>query len=326
MIDPILLSRAIIFSSLLTLLSIGLTLTYLTTKVPNFAHATFAAVGAYVILTAAKMWEGNPYHFLFLAFIIGGTIALAQFVIIFRPLLRRGATVIGLMITTLAIEFILLAVLNIYADYLSRMLKWRSRYFLLTRYDFQIGGYRGLLIAAPTLAAITVTILYLALTRTKFGVAMRAAIEDSSLASVVGINVNLVYAISWFLAGGLAGLSGGLLPLWFPGNPDMGGKLIVSTFAASIVGGLFSIYAAVLGGFLIGLAEILGTSYLASWLGAWVIPYRPLIPLVAIAITLLLAPKGLVGVNWRVIMMSVRKLASKYGLRARGEASQPSQE
>jgi len=326
MIDPILLSRAIIFSSLLTLLSVGLTLTYLTTKVPNFAHATFAAVGAYVTLTVVRMWEGNPYHFLFLAFIICGTIALGQFVIIFRPLLRRGATIIGLMITTLAIEFILLALLNIYADYLSTQLKWRSRYFLLTPYDFQIGEYRGLLIVAPTLAVITVTLLYLVLTRTKFGVAMRAAIEDSSLASVVGINVHLVYAVSWFLAGGLAGISGGLLPLWFPGNPDIGGYLIVSTFAASIVGGLLSIYAAVLGGFLIGLAEILGTSYLASWLGAWVIPYRPLIPLVAIAITLLLAPKGLVGVDWRGIMMSVRKSASQHTVRVKSKVSQSTYE
>jgi len=324
MIDPILFSRAIVFSSLLTLLSIGLTLTYLTTKVPNFAHGTFAAVGAYITLTTIMELGGNPYGSLFLAFIIGGMIALAQYLIIFRPLIRRGATIVGLMITTLAIEFILLAVLNIYADYLSRELKWRSRYFLLAAYDIDIVGQSGLLIVAPTLAAVTVTLLYLVLTRTKFGVAMRAAIEDPSLASVVGINVNLVYAVSWFLAGGLATLSGALLPLWFPGNPDMGGKLIVSTFAASMVGGLISIYAAMLGGFLIGLAEILGTSYLASWLGAWVIPYRPLIPLTAIAITLLLAPRGLVGVNWRGILMSVRKSASLYGLRARSEASQSS--
>jgi len=312
-VDPILLSRAIIFSSLLVLLSIGLTLTYLTTKVPNFAHGTFAAVGAYITLTAVKILKGNAYQYLFLALIIGGIIALAQYVVVFKPLMRKGTTVIGLMITTLAIEFILLAALNIYADYLSKLYKIRSRYFLFTAYDITIAGQRGLLIVAPTLVAITVTLLYLALTRTKFGIAMRAAIEDSSLAGVVGINVDMVYAVSWFIAGGLGGLSGALLPLWFPGNPDMGSRLIVSTFAASIVGGLFSIYGAALGGFLIGLAEVLGTSFLASWLGAWVIPYRPLIPLIAIVVTLLLAPSGLAGVDWRGLAASVRKLAIKRG-------------
>ncbi len=299
MIDPILLSRAIIFSSLLTFLSVGLTLTYLTTKVPNFAHGTFAAVGAYVTLTAVKLWAANPYHSLLLALILGGTIAVAQYLIVFRPLVRRGATIVGLMITTLAIEFILLAGMNIYADYLSTQFKVRSRYFLLSYYDMDIAGQKGLLVVAPTLVVLTVTLLYLALTRTKFGVAMRAAIEDSSLASVVGINVNRVYAISWFIAGGLGSISGALLPLWFPGNPDMGSDVIVSVFAASIIGGLGSIYGAVLGGFLIGLAEILGTNQLAAELGAWVIPYRPLIPLIAIAITLLIASKGLTGVSWR---------------------------
>ena len=305
MIDPIVLSQAIIYSSLLTLLSIGLTLTYLTTKVPNFAHGSFAAVGAYVTLTAVELWSGNPYHFLFLALIIGGLISLAQYIIIFRPLMRRGATVVALMITTLAIEFILLAVMNIYADYLTRQFKIRSRYFFLSPHDIDIAGLRGVLVISPTLAAVTVTLLYLVLNKTKFGVAMRAAIEDSSLASVVGINVNMVYAVSWFIAGGLGSISGALLPLWFPGNPDMGSGIIVSVFAASLVGGLGSIYGAVVGGYLIGLAEIFGTVGLSLELGSWVIPYRPLIPLIAIAVTLLLAPEGLMGVDWKGVTKGV---------------------
>ena len=220
------------------------------------------------------------------------------------------------MITTLAIEFVLLASINIYADYLSKAYKIRSRYFLFSSYDIRIAGQRGLLIVAPTLAAITVIALYLILTKTRFGVAMRAAIEDSSLASVMGVNVNIVYSAAWFIAGALGGLSGALLPLWFPGNPDMGSKLIVSTFAASTVGGIYSIYGAVLGGFLIGLAEVLGTSSLATMFGPWIIPYRPLIPLVAIVITLLLAPSGLAGVNWRKFTTSMEKAIS-IGVRGR---------
>ncbi len=302
MIDVVLFSRALIFSSLLSLLSIGLTLTYLTTKVPNFAHGTFAAIGAYVTLTTVRLWHANPYQYLFLAPIVCGLIALAQYLIVFRQLIRRGATIVTLMITTLAIEFILLATINIYADYLSRVFKIRSRYFLFSSYDVRIAGYRGLLIVAPALAVATLTVLYLVLTKTRFGVAMRAAIEDPSLASVMGINVNMVYSVAWFIAGALGGLSGALLPLWFPGNPDMGSRIIVSTFAASTVGGIYNIYGAVLGGFLIGLAEVLGTSVLATAFGPWVIPYRPLIPLIAIVITLLLAPSGLTGVNWRKLL------------------------
>ena len=295
--NPILLSGALIFSCLLTLLSIGLTLTYLTTKVSNFAHSAIASVGAYITLTAVEVWQGNPYHYLFVAVLVGGALALTQYLLVFRPLIRRGASNVVLMVATLAMELVLLSVLNIYADYLTKTFKIRSRYFFLAPSDITLIGQRGLLIIAPSLTVIIATLLHLLLTRTKFGIAMRAAIEDPSLASVVGINVDRVYAVSWVVAGGLGGLSGALLPLYTPGYPEMSAIIIVSVFAASIVGGLISIYGAVLGGLLMGFSEILGTSYLASFLGSWVIPYRPLIPLIAIVITLLLAPNGIMGVK-----------------------------
>ncbi len=302
MIDPIYVD-ATIYSSLLTLLSIGLTLTYLTTKVPNFAHTTFATFGAYVALTVVSIWGSNIYYHLYLSLFFGGLIALAQYLIVFRPLMRRGASVVALMITTLAMEFILLAVLNVYADYLSRVFKIRSRYFLLKSYDIIIAEQRGLLFVAPALAIATVILIHLVLTRTKFGVAMRAAIEDASLASVMGINVNLVYAVSWFIAGALSGLSGMLIPLYSMCNPDVGAWWTVSVFSASITGGLLSVYGAIIGGFLIGFAEIIGTSRLAVEVGVWVVPYRHLIPLFAIVVTLFLAPKGLLGVDWRGLTM-----------------------
>jgi len=310
MVDP-LFGGALIFASLLSLISIGLSLTYMTTNVPNFAHGSFAALGAYITLTAVELWGGSPYQFLPLALVLGGLAALVQYFLVFRPLIRKGVTVVGLMIATLAIEFILLSFLNIYADYLSRQFKVRSRYFLLAIYDFQIAGTTGLLFVAPILVGVTATVLYLFLTKTKFGVAMRASIEDPALASVVGINVNLVYAVSWFISGSLGSLAGALLPLWFPGNTDMGSKIIVSVFAASIVGGLKSIYGALVGGFLIGFAELLGTNWLAGQLGPWIIPYRPLIPLITIAITLLLAPQGLLGVSWRDVATKVWKMVHK---------------
>jgi branched-chain amino acid transport system permease protein len=298
MIDP-LFSGAIVFSSLLSLLSVGLTLTYMTTKVPNFAHASLAAIGAYVTLTSIELIAGSPYLYLPLAVGIGGLVGLVQYLLVFKPLIRRQVNVVGLMVATLAMEFIFLSLLNIFADFLSREFKIRSRYFLLAINDFEIAGVPGLLIVSTILVAATATTLYLFLTKTKFGIAIRASIEDPSLASVVGVNVNTVYAVSWIIAGILGALSGALLPLWFPGNVDMGSKLIVSVFAASIIGGLTNIYGAVLGGFLIGFAELLGTNWLATQFGPWIIPYRPLVPLIAIAITLLLAPKGILGVDWR---------------------------
>jgi len=203
------------------------------------------------------------------------------------------------MIATIGYDMILYSLINILADYLNRTYKISTRLYILKSYDLKIFNQPCIFIVAPVMAVLAITSLYLLLTRTKFGIAMRAAIENPALAGVVGINVNLTYAVSWLIAGGLAGMAGALLPLWLMCNPDIGARLIVSVFAASIVGGLTNIYGAFLGGILIGMAEVLGTGYLSLTVGTWIAPYRPIIPLTIMAITLLFAPRGLTGISLR---------------------------
>lgn len=301
MLPPIV-RDAVVFASLLTMLSTGLTLTYMTTKVPNFAHGTFAAACSYVTLTIVRIFKLNPYVSIAPGFFLGGLIALALYVLVLRPLIDRGASYLVLMIATIAYEMLLLAVINIYADFLNRVFKILTRLFILKGFDFTLFGQPGLFIVAPAIALLMIIMMYILLNKTRFGVAMRAAIENPPLAGVVGINVKFVYAVSWFIAGGLAGVAGALIPLWLMSNPDIGSRIIVSIFAASIVGGLMNIYGAALGGVLTGLAEVLGTGYLSMELGTWVTPYRPIIPLTIMVLTLFLAPRGLAEINWRALL------------------------
>jgi len=298
---PPLLRDAVVFASLLSMLSTGLTLTYMTTKVPNFAHGDFATISMYTSLILAEIFGLSPYLGIPLGFLVGSLTALLLYISVLKPLLDRGANYIILMIATIAYDMILISVINILADSLTYAYKIATRLFILKSYDFSIFGLPGIAVVAPLIAVVMVVVLYFFLNRTKFGIAMRAAIENPSLAGVVGINVNLTYAVSWFISGGLAGIAGSFMPLWLMCNPDLGMRLIVSVFAASIVGGLTNIYGAFIGGLLIGFAEVLGTGYLSIIVGSWVIPYRPIIPLVIMSLTLLFAPKGLTGIAWREI-------------------------
>jgi len=295
--DPIF-TDAIIYSSLLVLLSMGLTLTYLTTKVPNFAHASFATIGVYLALIASRIWESSPYVAIPIAFVISGAVALALYTFILKPLIRKGASKAIQMIATLAFDLILIALLNITADYITKNYQIISREFTLRSYDGLFMDMPMILFVAPILIIIIASTLIIVLKKTKFGIAMRAAIENPDLSGVVGINVRLVYGVSWFLGGGLAGIAGALMSMWFQGDPNLGVFLIPSIFAASISGGFASIYGAIAGGILIGMSEILGTRFLAGEFGSWLIAYRPLIPLLFIVVTLLVTPRGLAGINW----------------------------
>jgi len=296
-LDPIF-SDAIIFASLLALLSIGLTLTYLTTRVPNFAHASFATIGVYIALVATRVWESTPYIAIPIAFVISGIVAVALYTFILKPLIRKGASQAIQMVATLAFDLVVIAILNIFADYIINTYQVTSREFTLRSYDGEFMGLPLIVFAAPITIAILAITLHIMLRKTKFGIAMRAATENSDLSGIVGINVKLIFRISWLLGGGIAGIAGALMSLWFQGDPNLGPQLIPSVFAASIVGGFFSIYGAIAGGVLVGLTEVLGTRFLAGEFGSWLIAYRPLIPLVFIVVTLLLAPRGLAGINW----------------------------
>jgi len=296
-LDPIF-SDAIIFASLLALLSIGLTLTYLTTRVPNFAHASFATIGVYIALVATRVWDSTPYIAIPIAFVVSGIVALALYTFILKPLIRKGASQAIQMVATLAFDLVVIAMLNIFADYIINTYQVTSREFTLRSYDIEFMGLPLIVFAAPITIAILAITLHIVLRKTKFGIAMRAATENSDLSGIVGINVKLIFRISWILGGGIAGIAGALMSLWFQGDPNLGPQLIPSVFAASIVGGFFSIYGAIAGGVLVGLTEVLGTRFLAGEFGSWLIAYRPLIPLVFIVVTLLLAPRGLAGINW----------------------------
>jgi len=287
------------YSALLSLMALGVTLLYRTTKVANFAQASFVATGGYITYTLTVVLNPNPYLGLPVAFVVVGAIGLLLFYAVLEPMRRRNSSTVNMMIATLAFDIAMLGVLNIHADYLTNVFLVPSRNFLLSGSDFKFMSQAGVLYVALGVLVLCSAAMYILLNYTTLGIALRASMENVSLSEAIGINVSMMLAISWFIAGGLAGVAGALVPLRTIVNPDTGSVLLPSIFCASIVGGLDQIYGAVLGGFLLGLVDIVGTTVLALIVGPWVAFYEPVIPLVVLSATLILAPKGLAGLRIR---------------------------
>lgn len=293
---------AIVYSNLLVLLSIGLTITYITTAVPNFAQGSFAVFGSYIALTFFRLFKLHPYGCLPITFILGGLLGVSTYLLILRPLIKREAQVVILMISTLALDLMLLGMLGSYSGYLQSITHKSTTKFIFTPYDFSIFGFSAILIFSSTVIIITLFALFMLLYKTKFGVALRASMENPSLAEVMGVNVEYTRLFSWFLSGGLAAMAGCLLPFRQEIVPSTGAIIIVSIFAASIVGGISSIYGALIGGYVIGFSESLITFSLTGFLGTSILLYSRVISLIVLIATLILAPRGLTGVNWRRIV------------------------
>jgi branched-chain amino acid transport system permease protein len=322
LIDPAL-TNGILYGCLYSLLCVGLTLTYMTTKVPNFAHADFAVFAIFAAATTVGLGNlRSSYMTIPVGFLVGGGVAVTMYLLVLKPLTKRGANIVTLMIATLGVDIILTAFLgSFFLDFIgttyARVLADRGYYlFQLNQLPDpgSIFGLKPIYIVAPITLVITTVALGYLLSRTKFGVAMRAAIENPNLARVVGINVDRVYLISWFIAGSLAGVGGVLYAIGVPSPTNTSTLIIVNIFAGSVLGGLGSIYGGIIGGFLIGFTEIYLSSVLINFAdsvwgyaaGSAVGTFQPGIPLAIMIIALLVIPKGLTSVDWKRLLKRFR--------------------
>lgn len=286
---------ALTYSALLGLMGFGLTLIRKTTGVWNVAHGEVVTIGSYVVLTATAFLSQSPYFYLPLAFVVCAALSGLLFLVGVEPIRARGASSILLLVVTIALSLVLVAVVNIYADYLQNVFHVPSKSFLFARLDFSLWGQSGILWASwAALAALTAS-YYILLQHTRVGLALRAMAEDPTLAVVMGANAKALSLLAWCLSGGAAGLAGCLMPMRFQCNPSVGTGLIATMFAVSIFGGIERMYGPLLAGLVLGFAQIYGIDLLARWVGPGVIPYKDLIPMIVLVLTLQFFPEGLSG-------------------------------
>lgn len=299
MIDLVLVLSALTYATAIAIGSVGVTIIYSATKTFNFVHSSMIGWGCYTIFTFTYLYGGAPQQYLPLAFLVAGGIGILTYFTVNRWLILAKAPDLNLMMSTLGMDLIMYAFLNMFIDYLFYERKISiAKGFQLSFWDHIVGVIHGYTIrltwiAAPILLVMTFLIIYMLYSRTRLGIAMRATIENTELAQIQGINPDIVYSTSWFIGGGLAGVAGGLLAMMFRGTPSIGMDYVVAFFAGAIVGGLESIYGGFLGGMLVGLSEYIIPSIMAGFVGSWIYTYRPVVPLILMVITLLVQPMGL---------------------------------
>ncbi|MGM0652479.1 MAG: branched-chain amino acid ABC transporter permease [Bacillota bacterium] len=289
-------ASGLIYASGLALTAGSITLLYIVTRTFNFAAASMATFGFYIAYTGVSLYGGLPYQYYPFVFIFGSILGLICYYGLNRHLLRRQAAEITLMMSTLGYDLLLLSIIQMYADFLTHSYGLFPRRVTLNTYDFELFGERAAAIILPMIAVVALTAMHIFLTKTKFGVAMRATIENPVLSGASGINPDRVYMVSWIIGGGMATLGGAFMAMAMTGTPTMGMFTIPLMFAGAILGGLTSIYGGIFGGFMIGMTEYAGIFILSQQFGPWILGYRMGIPLMLMAATLLLFPRGLAGI------------------------------
>ncbi len=296
--SPQILVDGLVAGSMIGLGAIGLTLAYSILRFPNFAHGELVAWGAYLALTLAGAlgflvggaalppFSVGPALLLAVvpAMALAAALALGLDAVLFRPLRRRGAAMIIIVMASFGASMALRALLEfLYTGapaYYSRELQIAARYGPVRITPDQI--------AALALTAALVVAVHLFVTRTAAGRAMRAVRENPALAGLVGVDVDRTVRLVWVLAAALATASGIVAGVLVQIRPTMGFDLLLPLFAAAILGGVGSIPGAVIGGLIVGVGEAATVALVgAEW--------RAAVAFVLLAAILLVKPTGLFG-------------------------------
>ena len=273
--------------SLYALIAIGYTMVYGILRLINFAHGDLLMVAAYVAVMGVGLFSW-PWPAAFgPAIVLTGLLGVLLERGAYRPL--RRAPRISLLISAIAVSFLLENLALVLAGgrpkpfpvpaVFAGAIQWGGLF--IPRLSFLI----------PIITAVLLAVLFFIVYRTQVGRAMRAIARDLETVSLMGIDVNRIIAFTFLLGSLLAGAGGLLWSMKYPQvNPFMGILPGLKAFIAAVLGGIGNVTGAVLGGFLLGMLEVLIVAFFPAWAG-----YRDALAFALLIALLLARPTGLLG-------------------------------
>jgi branched-chain amino acid transport system permease protein len=306
---PQVLLDGLVLGFMYALIALGYTMVYGVLEFINFAHSEIFVLGAFVgvevlfwLQEAGHLAVLHPAFVLSLVIaagmLISGLAAMALERVAYRPL--QGSPRLVALISAIGASFFLQDALRLFESL------WRNTFYLnypsLDMLDQLLPLATNLAVPVKSLMVIVTALLSLAglhyfVNRTRIGTAIRAVAQDPETASLMGIPVNRVIALTFFVGGAMGGLAGVLFGLHYSlVNPYSGFAPGIKAFTAAVLGGIGNIPGAMLGGMVLGLLEAFAASYLSLLTdGAFGAEYKDVFAFLVLIMILIFRPRGLLG-------------------------------
>ena len=294
---PQLIINGLIAGSVYALAAAGFALVYYVVKFQYFSQGAVLTIAAYLFFLFLNL-AGLNYIFAAILAIVGTIFAaLLTNYLVYRPLRKRKATPIVLLISSIAILILSTSLMQAFFGSNTRTLLLTNKNITLDFGAFTITAIQISIIAS---AIALFLLLWLIVKKTKLGKSMRAVADNREVAQIIGINPEKIYNYTFIISAVIGGASGILIGLEQNLYPRMGVLIIIKGFISSVVGGLGSVPGSIAGGLFIGLVENVGLA-LPAIFGLDFIPtgYKDAISFSVMLLFLLFRPQGIFGVKMR---------------------------
>lgn len=281
------LCNGISLGSLYALIAIGYTIVYGILRLINFAHGDIFMMSMYFAFYGVMMFSMPWYLAFVLAIILTGALGVLIETSAYRPL--RDAPKISVLISAIGVSFLLenLAVVI----FGGRQKAFPTPKMFTDVVNIGTVSIQKLTFYIPVVTVIFLIVLLYLINKTKVGMAMRAVSKDYDTSRLMGINVNRTISFTFCIGSMLAAIGGIMWGLKFPQiAPLMGIMPGLKCFIAAVVGGIGDIKGAVLGGFILGIGEIMLVAFMPGLSG-----YRDAFAFVLLIVILLFKPTGIMG-------------------------------
>lgn len=270
------------------MVAIGYSIVYGILRLINFAHGDILTVGAYMALTLMVVFGAPIGVVIFFAVAVSVALGLLVERVAYRPLRKESEETT--LVSSLAVStFLQNLVLLVFSE--------QRKAFQLPAWLTNIHTYGIVKLSNMNIIIFVATFsiliaLSLVVKYTRIGMAMRACADNQKAAALMGVGINRVVMFSFAVGSALAALAGIMLAGEYKTvDPLMGFAPGLKAFVAAVIGGIGSLSGAVLGGFILGIAEML----FAGLLPTSVTPYRDAMVFVLLIVVLLIRPNGILG-------------------------------
>lgn len=280
-------ANGLIAGSIFALVAVGFSLIFSTNRFVHFAHGSVVISCGYLLYGFFNLLHIGFILACLLTLVGGGVLGLVIYMLVYWPMRKQHASATILLIASLGIMILLdnLGLLVFGAD-----VKVIGLIAIESGLDIFGAIVTPLQILIFFASLSLLFLVYLFVKYTKFGKVVRAVADNPLLASISGINVRKVEAISFVIGSVMAAFAGILYALEYNVEFNMGTALSIAGYTGAVIGGINSLVGSILGGYLLGLAENLGIAFLPSG-------YKSAIAFILLLIFLLFKPKGIFGVE-----------------------------
>jgi len=268
----------VVLTSLYALVACGYVLIYRVSRVLNMAHGELMMLGAYALFATASGISGNPVIALLISAVLSMFIGLATYQVLMRRL--TGSSVLAAVLTTIAIGILIRGLVVLIW---SPQPQYPARVLGLENPSLAIFGDARISMLSAVLIGVTVLVysgLFLFLRFGSWGIRLRAVGQNALLAAQRGINLHAVFAFAWGISTFTASTAGMLVAM----DKGLDSTMVMiglKAFPAALVGGLDSLFGAILGALIIAVIEVLLIQYVDPLLSD-VVPFLVLIVMLTI--------------------------------------------